>query len=86
VYNNLTVPQHPSAKTTTVLKLFLLSFGTFLLAFLHHSAKVCSLLLGIQDWKPSSDNTRNQKSLAKTQDVEWSHPLDHKGALVGFRV
>jgi hypothetical protein len=42
-------------KTTTMLRSFLLSFGTFLLAFLHHSAKVCSLLLGIHDWKSSGE-------------------------------
>jgi hypothetical protein len=69
-------------KSTTMLKSFLLSFGTFLLAFLHHSAKVCSLLLGIHHWKQVMTILETKNLLWRRKmlgGVEWSHPLDHKG-------
>jgi hypothetical protein len=49
-------PKHPSTQDNHRVEAVPLILWN-LLVFLHHSVNVCSLLLGIHDWKPSGDNT-----------------------------
>lgn len=63
------IPELPSARIITKSSPFLVGFGRLETILLNQSAKVTSSWLGVLEANPIVENTLNQNSLAKTQEV-----------------